>query len=110
MHRPLVICHRTSSKDSLEKNVYEDLLCARCGYFFFHKEAYNCIAVGIFLLLFFTDISLQNDYLVENVSKNNGFQVAENPAAVALIGGKELFLFSWLEHSGFSQNIFAMKN
>ena len=37
--------------------------------FFFHKEAYNSIAVGIFLLLFFTDISLQNDYLVEN----NGF-------------------------------------
>ena len=74
--------------------------------FFFHKEAYNSIAVGFFLLLFFTDISLQNDYLVEN----NGFLVAENPAAVALIDRKELFLFSWLEHSGFPQNIFASKN
>ena len=102
----MVICPRTSYKDSLEKKVYEYLLCARCGFFFFHKEAYNSIALGIFLLLFFTDISLQNDYPVEN----NGFLVAENPAAVALIGGKELFLFSWLDHSGFSQNIFAVKN
>ena len=50
VHWRLVICPRISSKESLEKMVYEDLLCAR--WFFFHKEAYNSIAVRIFYYYF----------------------------------------------------------
>ena len=55
--------------------------------FFFTKKLIILSLLVVFLLLFFTDVSLQNDYLVEN----NGFLVAKNPAAVALIGGKEFF-------------------
>ena len=47
--------------------------------------------------------------LKKRFPKNNDFLIAEKPVAVALIGGKEFFFFIWLEHTGFSENIFAMK-
>ena len=66
---------------------------------FFHKEAYNSIVVRILLLLlllllyFFKGHDFKMITLKKNLPKNNGFLIAEKPVAVAIIAGKELFLF-----------------
>ena len=63
---------------------------------FFHKEAYNSIVVRILLLIllyFFKGHDFKMITLKKNLPKNNGFLIAEKPVAVAIIAGKELFLF-----------------
>ena len=77
--------------------------------FFFFTKKLIILSPFVFFRTFLRTFDFRMITLQKNVSKNNGFLIAEKPVAVALIGGKEFFLFSWLEHSGFSQNIFAMK-
>ena len=68
VHQSFVIRPRASSKsskDSLELKGFMKNLLEHVDIFFL-KEAYNSIAVHIFfVIIFFTDIWLQNDYLLE---------------------------------------------
>ena len=80
--------------------------------FFFHKEAYNSIAVPVFFFpMFFTDIWLQNDYLVEKYPERYWFPNSRETRGSCFNWWERVASFSvgWNTLVEFSQIIFAMK-
>ena len=52
------------------------------------------MAVRIFFYLFFLQtFDFRAITMYKNIPKNNGFLLTKKPGAVALIGGKDMFLF-----------------
>ena len=66
MHRSLVICPRTISKDSLEKKRFMKICFVHVDFSFTEKLAI-LLPFVFFFIMSFTDIWLQNDYLVEKI-------------------------------------------